>query len=123
MADILIVDDDKIMIEIISEILVNEDHDVRFSINGKAGLEEISKCIPKLVVLDMYMPEMDGYAVAKILRANPATASLPILAVTSLDTLDDYSAAHEAGCNAFVSKPLQPAAFIEAVNKLLNEIA
>jgi two-component system cell cycle response regulator DivK len=115
MANILVVDDDKLMIELLSEIFLDEGFDVRFATNGKTCLDEIAREMPDIVVLDMSMPEMDGYEVARRLRAEAATKALPVVAVTSMDTAADYDAAYDAGCSAFVSKPLQVAHVVEVV--------
>ena len=123
MADILVVDDDELMIELISDLLIDEGHDVRSAMDGHAGLDAIAKAVPSLLVLDMSMPGMDGFQVAKTLKASPATASLPIIAFTGMDTSGDYDAAYKAGCSAFISKPLNPAQLIEVVERLLQKPA
>ena len=119
MADILLVDDDDIMIELISDILLDDGHDVRSAPDGRRALDEIARVKPAVLILDMNMPGIDGYEVAKRLRADPATASLPIIAVTGLDQSADYDAAYRAGCNAFISKPLQPARLVEVVREMI----
>ena len=123
MADILVVDDDELMVELISDLLIDEGHDVRSAMDGHAGLDAIAKAVPALLILDMSMPGMDGFQVAKTLKANAATASLPIIAFTGMDTSGDYDAAYKAGCSAFISKPLNPAQLIEVVERLLQKIA
>ena len=123
MADILVVDDDELMIELISDLLIDEGHDVRSAMDGHAGLDAIAKAVPALLILDMSMPGMDGYQVAQTLRANPRTAELPIIAFTGMDASGDYDAAYTAGCNAFISKPLNPAQLTEVVERLLPKIA
>ncbi len=123
MADILVVDDDELMIELISDLLIDEGHDVRSAMDGHAGLDAIAKAVPALLILDMSMPGMDGFQVAKTLKANTATASLPIIAFTGMDTSGDYDAAYKAGCSAFISKPLNPAQLIEVVERLLQKPA
>lgn len=123
MADILVVDDDELMIELISDLLIDEGHDVRSAMDGHTGLEAIAKAVPSLLILDMNMPGMDGYKVAQTLRADPAMVVLPIIAVTGMDTSADYDAAYKAGCSAFISKPLQPAQLIEVVERLLPKIS
>lgn len=123
MADILVVDDDELMVELISDLLIDEGHDVRSAMDGHAGLDAIAKSIPSLLILDMNMPGMDGFEVAKTIRNDPRTAELPIIAFTGQDTSGDYDAAYKAGCNAFISKPLQPAQLIEVVERLVPKTA
>ncbi|MEI6987191.1 MAG: response regulator [Rhodospirillaceae bacterium] len=120
MADILVVDDDDLMIELISDPLLDDGHEVRTALGGQEALDEIDRKCPAMVILDMNMPRIDGYAVARTLRARPATLSLPIIAVTGRDTLADRDAASQAGCNAFVAKPVDPDMLLEVVNNLLS---
>jgi CheY-like chemotaxis protein len=108
MADILVVDDDELMLELISDILIDEGHVVRTAADGQACLDAVAQAVPSLLILDMNMPVMDGYAVVRLLREKPRTRPMPIIAVTGMDTSADYDAAYQAGCNAFIAKPVQP---------------
>ena len=119
MADILVVDDDDLMIELISDPLIDEGHEVRTALGGQEALDEIDRKQPAIVILDMNMPGIDGYAVARKIRANPAAQSLPIIAVTSHDTPADHAAAVNAGCNVFIAKPIGSRQLIDAVKSML----
>ena len=119
MADILVVDDDDLMIELISDPLIDEGHEVRTALGGQEALDEIVLRPPAIVILDMNMPGIGGYTVARNIRANPAAQSLPIIAVTSHDTPADQAAASNAGCNAFITKPIGSRQLIDAVISML----
>ena len=119
MADILVVDDDDLMIELISDPLIDEGHEVRTALGGQEALDEIDRERPDMVILDMNMPEVDGYAVARRLRANPATLKMPVIAVTGRDTAADRDAAKLAGCDALLGKPVVPNQLVEMVKRLL----
>jgi CheY-like chemotaxis protein len=75
---------------------------------------------PDLVILDLSMPVMDGWEAAKRLRANPDTANIPILALSSHGMDAEREKAFKAGCNEFEQKPVQPASLIEKINTLLE---
>lgn len=120
MADILVIDDDSMTLSIMSTVLEEEGHRVRTATDGKQGLEEAQRQVPHLVILDMNMPVMNGYDVARRLRASPATREVPILAATALTGREDYMAAYEAGCNAFLEKPLDAEKLVQRVEELLG---
>jgi two-component system cell cycle response regulator DivK len=73
--------------------------------NGEEGVEKAIAERPSLILLDMMMPIMDGWEVARRLRANAETKEIPILATTALSRRDDLNACLEAGCNAYIVKP------------------
>ncbi|MEI8396462.1 MAG: response regulator [Rhodospirillaceae bacterium] len=120
MADILVVDDDELMIELISDPLLDEGHKVRTALGGQEALDEIERERPDIVILDMNMPVIDGYTVARRLRAEPVTLSLPIVAVTGHDTMADRDAAIQAGCDAFITKPVDSDRLVDRVNTLIS---
>ncbi len=73
--------------------------------HGKEGVEKAISEKPKLILMDIRMPVMDGWQAAKALRANPDTMKIPILATTELFRPDELTACMEAGCNGYIVKP------------------
>lgn len=120
MADILIIDDDEMIVEIVSELLTDEGHAVRSASDGQQGLDAVAFRAPDLVILDMNMPVMDGYAVASNLRGQPAARRLRILALTGDSTPAAVRAVLEAGCDALVTKPFNADSLIASVRELLK---
>jgi CheY-like chemotaxis protein len=108
------------MVEIIADVLGDMGYEVRAAGDGQQGLEAARQKVPDLIVLDMSMPVMDGYAVARSLRAEAATRSVPIIAVTGEASQLGYDAAYGAGCNAFVAKPLDVAVLAQRVRDVLS---
>ncbi len=102
---ILIVDDDPVSCENLSEILQIQGYETHVAPNGLKGLEMADKLLPDLILLDVMMPEMDGFETCTRLRANPATAKIPILFLTALDDRDSRIRGIEAGADDFISKP------------------
>jgi CheY-like chemotaxis protein len=119
MADILIIDDDEMMVEIISELLADEGYTVRAAADGVLGLEEVSRRAPDLILLDMNMPVLDGYAVATRLRDAPELRKPLIVAVTGDTTAAATEAILACGCTAIVPKPLDAEQLIACVADLL----
>lgn len=93
---------------------------VHHAANGARGLELAAHLRPDLVVLDIQMPEMDGYEVATRLRAAPDFARTPILVVTSYAQVGDRQRALALGVDDYIEKPFEPEVFIARVNSLLS---
>jgi two-component system, cell cycle response regulator DivK len=87
--------------------------------NGRLGIELASKQKFDLILLDIQLPIMDGYTVAKELRDNPATRNIPIIAVTSYAMMGDREKALSAGCDGYLEKPINPETFVSEIERFL----
>lgn len=105
--DILIVDDTPANLQLLASILKEEGYKVRPAPNGKMALEAIAKRAPNLILLDIKMPEMDGYEVCKILKNNPSTQHIPVLFISALTDVNDKLKAFDVGGLDYISKPFQ----------------
>ncbi len=106
---ILIVDDDLDTLRLVGLMLQKKGYQIVAANNGKQGLLKVAEDIPDLILLDVMMPEMDGYEVARRLRENPETANIPILMFTAKSQLDDKVTGFEAGADDYLKKPTHPA--------------
>ncbi|MCX5698005.1 MAG: response regulator [Candidatus Omnitrophica bacterium] len=88
--------------------------------SGPEGIELAGRIQPALIILDIQLPQMDGYAVARELRQNPTLKDVPIVAVTSYVMVGDRERALEAGCNGYIEKPINPDTFISQIEKYLK---
>jgi len=120
MADILLIDDDALILELLIALLEDAGHKPRTASDGEAGLAEAIRQPPALVILDMNMPKLDGYSLAKKLRENPATRGAKLLALTSHAQSSQYDDAYAAGCDGFIAKPVDAARLYEKVKALLG---
>lgn len=102
---ILVVDDQALMREHMQRLLGREGYQIEFATNGIEALEMVEAFSPDLVLLDVRMPEMDGFEVCQRLRHNPITADLPIIMVTAFDDRDARLKGIEAGADDFIPKP------------------
>ena len=102
---ILIVDDQSENRETIKDILADTGFDLREAENGQKALELISTEIPDLILLDAMMPVMDGFELARIIRADSRTRLMPIIMITALDSSQDRVKGLEAGVDDFISRP------------------
>lgn len=89
--------------------------------DGTQGIELAGRVLPHLILLDIQLPVMDGYAVARELRNNPALRETPIVAVTSYAMQGDREKAIEAGCTGYIEKPINPETFVTEIEHYLNE--
>jgi CheY-like chemotaxis protein len=119
MADILVIDDDPLICDMIEMTLTAAGHAVRTAGTGLGGLLATRRHKPDLILLDMGLPELDGYSVARELTSTQAGKSIPILAVTAHDSAEDYDASYKAGCTGFLAKPFTQERLLEAVAKQL----
>jgi putative nucleotidyltransferase with HDIG domain len=104
---ILAVDDTPASLKLLSDILREEGYEVRSTISGELALKAAFANPPELVLLDVRMPEMDGYEVCRRLKANPATASVPVIFVSAVMDTDEKVQGFELGAVDFVTKPFQ----------------
>ena len=113
---VLVVDDDALTREILATILDLEEFDVDLAEDGEQALAAIASAVPDVVVLDVMMPGIDGFEVLRRLRADEATASLPVILLTARDTADDRREGEEAGADAYLTKPFSPLALIATID-------
>lgn len=103
---ILIVDDNADNIEIIKFILETiPEYDVYTASDGKSAIQIVNKIIPDIILLDIIMPEMDGFAVANEIKSNPKTKDIPVIFITSLDDIKNKKRAFEIGGVDYITKP------------------
>ncbi len=117
---IFIVDDNEVSRKLVGGILKKEGYEVYTAASATEALANIPKVMPDLVILDVMMPEMDGYQLCRRLRDRPDTTYLPILILTSLNQLEERLKAFEAGADDFIPKPFQPQEFLARVQVALR---
>ena len=107
-ARILVVDDEPANLKVIREVLAN-DYRLSFAKSGELALQLIENEPPKLILLDIMMPDMSGFEVCKVLKANPKTAHIPVIFVTALSHEQDESEGFALGAVDYITKPISPA--------------
>lgn len=117
---ILIVDDDLETLRLISMMLQKQGYQVVSAKSGTEGLQMASSERPDMVVLDIMMPDPDGYQVARQLRDNPQTSAIPILMFTAKSQLESKVAGYEAGADDYLTKPVHPAELIARIKALFT---
>jgi len=105
---ILLVDDDTDTLRLVGVTLQRQGYEVRVANSGQQALTMVQSELPDLILLDIMMPEMDGYDVARHLRSDPTTAEIPIIMFTAKTQVDDKVMGFEAGADDYLTKPTQP---------------
>jgi two-component system cell cycle response regulator DivK len=118
-AHILVVEDNELNRYLITFMLEKTGHRVSQAVDGQQGIAMAALEQPDLILLDIQLPGMDGYTVARTLKADPATAAVPIVAVTSYAMVGDRERALEAGCVGYIEKPINPDTFVDEVRRYL----
>ena len=118
---ILIVDDDPDTVEFLRLILTRQGYQTLSAINGMQALNQAHSQQPDLIILDVMMPGLDGYEVARSLRRHPETALIPILMFTAKTQVEDKVAGYEAGVDIYLTKPIHPVELQANIKGLLDQ--
>ncbi len=116
---ILIVDDQPDLAGLMADLLGDAGYATRIVDNGRAALAEVQADPPDLLLLDVHMPELDGFEVATMLKADPATATIPIIMVSAQEGRGSRLIGLESGAEDYLSKPVDPAELIAKIRNLL----
>lgn len=115
---VLVVEDEPNIAESLSFLLGRAGFDVEIIADGNRALEAVLATPPDVMVLDVMLPGLDGYAVLRALRADGRTAALPVLVLTAKGQREDRETAEEAGASRFVTKPFSNAEIVATVQEL-----
>ena len=117
--NILIIEDNEQNLYLLRFILEKQGFQVFVATEGKRGIDLAASLKPDLILLDIQLPVMDGYTVARLLRATADLENVPIIAVTSYAMAGDREKALEAGCTGYIEKPINPDTFVHQVEQFL----
>jgi two-component system, cell cycle response regulator DivK len=115
--NILIIEDNEQNLYLATFLLEKHGYQVHAARDGQEGILAADQIRPDMILLDIQLPVMDGYHVARHLRMNPALADTPIVAVTSYAMTGDREKSIEAGCTGYIEKPINPETFIAQVKE------
>ena len=121
MKRILIVEDNELNRDVLSRRLTRRGFDVLIAFDGLEGLEMAHQHTPDLILLDLGLPEIDGWECARRLKADAATGAIPIIALSAHAMTGDRQRALEAGCDEFGTKPIDFPGLIKKVDRFLGE--
>ena len=119
MAHILVVEDNPANMKLTTLLLRNVGHTVTCAVDAESGLTLARSCSPDLILMDIQLPGMDGLAATALLKQDPATAQIPVIALTAMAMKGDRHTSQIAGCDAYIAKPLRYRELYAAVEQLL----
>jgi CheY-like chemotaxis protein len=118
-AKILLVEDNEMNRDMLSRRLVRKGYDVVIAEDGVQGVELANSESPDLILMDMSLPEMDGWEATRRLKADEKTRAIPVIALTAHAMSNDRDKALEAGCDDYDTKPVELPRLLEKMDKLL----
>lgn len=113
---ILVIEDNEQNIYLIKFLLTVKGHTVIEALNGEDGIQRAQDSDPDVILLDIQLPGMDGYEIARIIRNTPGLAAIPIIAVTSYAMAGDREKILAAGATDYIEKPINPATFVDQIS-------
>lgn len=117
---ILVVDDDADLVELLTFNLKKAGFAIGTAFDGIEAIKKARSIAPDLILLDLMLPELDGFAVCEVLRRHTATASIPIIMLTALSGELGRLAGMDSGANDYVTKPFSPKQLVSKVDELLK---
>jgi two-component system phosphate regulon response regulator PhoB len=120
---ILVVEDDLDLVELLKFNLTNAGFSVSVAMDGSEALKKARSLLPDLILLDLMLPELDGFAVCEILRRETSTAGIPIIMLTALSSQFARLAGMAAGANDYVTKPFSPKHLLGRIGSALGQLS
>ena len=121
MANILIVEDNEANMRLARLLLVNAGHSVLWAADAETGLTLAREKQPALILMDIQLPGMDGLAATSLLKQDPHTAHIPVIALTAMAMKEDRDKTLRAGCDAYIIKPLRYKELYQVIDTLLQK--
>jgi len=121
MKNILIVEDVEDHLEIVKIILEQHNYNILTAANGRTGLESAQKNLPHLIILDVMLPEMNGYEVCRALWSDQKTKAIPVIMLSVKSNPEDIEAGYKSGANEYITKPFNLEELVKKVKKHLGE--
>ena len=117
---ILVVEDEESLLKLESILFTSKGYAVTGARDGKSALEAIAADRPDLVVLDIMLPDLDGFELCRAIKGNPETSALPVIMLTAKKSSQDLERGRLAGANAYITKPFKSLKVLEVIEGLLK---
>ena len=117
---ILIAEDEESLLKLESILLTSKGYDVRGVSNGQQALDAIAEERPDLVLLDIMLPEIDGFEVCQRIKDDPETKDIPVIMLTAKKSREDMARGEKVGADWYITKPFKSAMVIETIQRFLN---
>jgi two-component system cell cycle response regulator DivK len=120
MARILVIEDNPANLKLVELLLTTAGHTLLCAVDAETGMTLARAEHPDLILMDIQLPGMDGLGATVLLKRDPVTADIPVIALTALAMEEDQEKARAAGCDAFIAKPLRYKELYPAIDALLS---
>lgn len=117
----MIVEDNMDTYELVRFILEKNGFETFLAMNGRDGVNAAAKQQPDLIIMDLSMPEMDGWTATRLIKGNLLTSSIPLIALTAHVLPSDRKRAYDAGCDEYITKPMDLLDLLETVNEWMQK--
>ena len=117
---ILLVEDNEMNRDMLSRRLLRRGYELVFAVDGQAAVEMALGESPRLILMDMGLPVVDGWEATRRIKADPRTSAIPIIALTAHALASDREKAMEVGCDGYLAKPCEPRAVVAEVERFLG---
>lgn len=121
MKKILLVEDNEMNRDMLSRRLIRRGFEVAIAVDGRQGIEMATTEMPDVILMDMSLPEIDGWEATRMIRGNPQTSAIPVMGLTAHAMAGDREKCLAAGCDEYGSKPVDFADLIEKIQRLTGE--
>ena len=118
---VLVVEDNPLNMELVTDLLELEGFEVLAAMTASDGIKLAETHVPNIVLMDIALPDMDGLAAAKLLKANPKTRNIPVIALTAHAMSGDEEKALAAGCDGYITKPIETKTFAERIGGYIRQ--
>ncbi|TFC86366.1 response regulator [Cryobacterium sp. TMT4-31] len=119
MAKVLVIEDNAANMKLATLLLVHAGHTVLPAVDAESGLGRARLERPDLILMDIQLPGMDGHRATTLLKEDPTTSVIPVIALTALAMKDDEERSRLAGCDAYIAKPLRRSELYAVIDRLL----
>ena len=116
---VLVVEDKASLTQMLQFLFLSKGLSVQIAFNGKEALEKASSIVPSLILLDIMMPEMDGFEVLEKLKKDPVTSNIPVIMLTARKSREDMQKAKDLGAVEYITKPFKA---VEVVDKVVRQL-
>ena len=117
---ILVVEDEESLLKLESILLTSKGYEVHGVGDGEAALEAVEKIHPDLVLLDIMLPEIDGFEVCRRIKSNEATKDIPVVMLTAKKGREDMARGEQVGADWYITKPFKSAMVIETIQRFID---
>ncbi len=118
---ILVIEDNPVNMRLVRLILRTQGYIVEEAGSGYEALSKLRECLPALILLDMQLPGLDGFTLAAMLKSDAQTRAIPLVATTAYAMIGDAERVLSAGCDAYLSKPIDDAELIRVIERCLGK--